>query len=394
MIGADARLAVLAWLRGDASGGPRDTARPSRAALAGASMFACVCATAAGADNLGLDNSAQIVTQATDEDLGFRRGSVIVAPIPFRNPSLDKGLALGAAYMFQLDDSSDTSTIGLGGFRTANGSEGYGLAGSVSFDEGRWTITAVGVDADLNYAFYAGGLRVPIQQSMTGVKLEIGRRVVGNLTLGLGLDYGETSFTLAGGGPVLGGFSTDTPIQVYRISVLADHDTRDDTTYPTTGWLTSARFTKGFLDIAGGADYEKGVLSASSYWPVFRDGVFAASATFCRASKSAPFFDSCGLGAVDSFRGFESTEFIDEALISLQAEFRGRLGKRLGYVVFAGAGVTGDTPGDAFDGSVHSAAGAGLRFRLSRTVPVDYAVDVSVNQRGERLLYVSVGQRF
>lgn len=365
-----------------------------RAALAGIVMLTFGSVSDVRADNLGLDGSAQLISQATDETFGFRRGSVIVAPIPFENPSLERGLALGAAYMFQLDEGSDTSTIGLGGFRTTNGSEGYGLGGTVNFGDGRWSITALGLDASLNYAFYLGGLRVPVRQTISGAKLEIGRRVSENLKLGIGFDYGETTLGIGTGGPILGGFATDTPFEVYRFSLLAEYDRRDDPIYPTRGWLGSARFTKGFIDVAGGADYEKAVLSLGGYRPVFGQGVFAANVTFCRASPSAPFFDSCALGAVDSFRGYESTEFIDETLISAQAEYRGRLGKRFGYVVFAGAAVTGDTLGDAFENSVRSAAGAGLRLRLSRTVPVDYAVDVSVNERGENLLYVSVGQRF
>jgi hypothetical protein len=102
-----------------------------RAAFAGAAMTALCSVSAASADSIGLDVSAQIVSQPTDETFGFQRGSVIVALIPFESPSLERGLAFDAAYLFQLNEMSDTSTIGFGCFRTANGSEGYGVVGSV-----------------------------------------------------------------------------------------------------------------------------------------------------------------------------------------------------------------------------------------------------------------------
>lgn len=365
-----------------------------RAVLLFSALVQGVSAGAGSTGGVGLDSTSVLIAQTTDEKFGFRFGSVIMAPIPFENPSLGSGLALGGAYMFKLDGTSDTSTIGAGAFRTSNGSEGYGFGGTVNFGDGRWSVTALGVDATLNYAIYAANARVPIRQNLAGVKLEFGGSVSEHLKLGFGLDYGETTLAVVGSGPFPGGLLTNRPFEVYRLSLLAEYDARDDTIYPTDGFLAKGRLTKGFINAAGGADYEKGVLSATGYWTVFGNGVLAAHATFCAASSSAPFFDSCGLGAVDGFRGYVATEFIKETLISAQAEYRGRLGKRLGYVVFAGAAVTGDTARDAVDGPLNSAAGAGLRFRLSRSVPVDYAVDVSVNERGESLLYVSVGQRF
>jgi outer membrane translocation and assembly module TamA len=78
----------------------------------------------------------------------------------------------------------------------------------------------------------------------------------------------------------------------------------------------------------------------------------------------------------------------------VQAEYRGRLARRLGYVVFAGAGSVGSDLGDAISSSYHVAGGVGARLRLSRKFPLDYAIDVSINDQAENILYVSVGQRF
>lgn len=368
--------------------------RGVRAALAGLAILQAAPADAQADGSVGLDKTTDLISKATDKEYGFRFGSVIVAPIPFRNPSLETGLALGGAHMFKLDEQSDTSTVGIGGFRTTNGSEGIGLGGTVNFDEGKWTIKAGAVASDLNYTLYVAGLPLPIRQSLRGVKLEVDRKVAKAVTIGLSLDYGETTLEDSTGGSLVGGFLANRPFDVYRLGLVAEFDQRDNTTYPTRGVVVKGTLTNGLVDVSDGIDYQKLVVSASGYWPVSKQGVFAATATVCGASSSAPFFDSCALGAVDNFRGFSSAEFIDDTLFSTQVEFRGRMTKRLGYVMFAGAAVTGDDLSAAADSPVRSAVGAGLRIRLSKVFPVDYALDVSRNNRGENLLYVTVGQRF
>lgn len=61
-------------------------------------------------------------------------------------------------------------------------------------------------------------------------------------------------------------------------------------------------------------------------------------------------------------------------------------------MVFGGMGAVGGGLDDLDD--VGSAVGLGLRYRVSKTFPVDFAIDGSVSDEGDRLLYISVGQRF
>jgi outer membrane translocation and assembly module TamA len=85
---------------------------------------------------------------------------------------------------------------------------------------------------------------------------------------------------------------------------------------------------------------------------------------------------------------------LSKASVSFQAEFRQRFTNRFGGVAFAGTGWTGDDFGSLRDNGTRSAAGLGLRYRLSRKFPVDFAVDYSHNDQDEGLLYIYVGQRF
>ncbi len=91
-------------------------------------------------------------------------------------------------------------------------------------------------------------------------------------------------------------------------------------------------------------------------------------------------------------RGFNPTKFLDGRLASLQVEYRRQMSKRFGLVAFAGAGAVGASFGDLDDYGI--AGGVGLRIGVSKTLPVNFAIDVSHNHLNETLLYLSVGERF
>jgi outer membrane protein assembly factor BamA len=351
-------------------------------------------ATETSAQTKPFGDQTRVSHQKSTEPIGFGNGSLVVAPIPFESPSLGSGLALGGAYLFKNDVLSDASSLGLGAFKTSNGSEGFGAGLNLSWDEGKWKLRFAAADADLNYDLYAGGVPFGVNQDIAGGVAELTYTPVNDYAYGLSVGYGEYTLKPRGAGSLADDFLRDRDLEIVRISGFAAYDTRDDTFYPRDGAYASATLTNGIFVDGNRSDYLKGVVSAAGYWSVFSESVFAARAVACQANSAAPFFDSCSLGTTDNFRGFVSTEFLDEALFSVQAEYRtGRIG-RLGLVAFAGAGAVDSEIAGAIGGDYKAAAGLGLRIRLSKSFPLGYAIDVSVNERGEDLLYISVGQRF
>lgn len=361
--------------------------------LGALAVLAALVFAPAGAQPVDPSEPTGPVDLDTAETVGLRNGSFVLAPIPFENPSLGSGLALGGAYLFQADPGSGTSFVGLGAFKTSNDSRGYGFGLGTKLRSDQLNFSIRGADADLNYDLYAAGTPVPITQSVSAVEAEFGYGFRDNLTAGVGLSYANTVLS-----PRLGvlppNLALDADLELAKGKLFLTWDSRDDSMYPTTGALVSGEVTYGTFLNASDRDYWKAVVRAAGYRKLLGDGVLAGRVTACSASSDAPFFDACALGATDSFRGYSSTEFIDDALLSFQAEYRGQLYKRLGYVVFAGAGAVGPDLGAAAGGSYRTAAGIGIRYRLSKTFPLDYAIDLAANERGESLLYVSVGQRF
>jgi outer membrane protein assembly factor BamA len=182
------------------------------------------------------------------------------------------------------------------------------------------------------------------------------------------------------------GFST------VSYGLALEHDRRNDDLYPTGGFRVklTGLYTEPLT--GGSAGYSKAHLIYDKYVGIADRSVLAFRAAGCGASRETVFYDLCSIGGTDAMRGFNSTRFLDNAMVSGQVAYRSRFGNKFGYVIFAGAGGVGSSL-DELD-QFGSAGGVGVRYRLSRKFPVDFSVDVSGNDRGESLLYIYAGQRF
>lgn len=366
------------------------------ALLATASWFAF--STACSSQQLLRKGAAAQSALNSANELGFKHGSIIVAPVPFKSPAIGAGLALGGGYLFKSDAESSTSAIGGAGFKTENGSKGFGLGFNLNLDSDRWKTTFLLGSVDLNYDLFIKGKPVSLKQSAKVVSAKVLYGATSDISLGAALSYAKSTIKSGSAAILPPSLSPQLDLEILRVGMIGEFDRRDNTYYPTSGILASGELSYGI--VTGGAfrsrerDYTKGVFKVAHYLPVFREGVFAWQAVGCAASDKAPFFDACSLGGTDGFRGFSPTEFIDDALFSVQAEYRGRISRRLGYVAFAGVGSVGSDLGNALTSGYRLAGGIGARLRLSKKFPLDYAIDISLNDRGENVLYVSVGQRF
>jgi outer membrane protein assembly factor BamA len=342
------------------------------------------------------DNQQELLQNSTDPAYGFRRGSVIVAPIPFKNPLLGAGLAVGGAYMFQDESESKSSSIGLGGFRTDNGSVGYGAFANVYFGANEWILKVFAGQADVNYDLYSSIGIVPVRQDGAFVQTTLAYGVTPNLSFGVIARYLETTVT-----PELNflsrlprEFRLDAAATFLSAGGVMDWDRRDDGLYPTSGSRLAFTGYKGTEIERENRNYTKAYATLDGYYPIWASGVVASRLATCATSGAAPFFDSCSVGNTDALRGFPATQYLGSRSLSAQVEYRQRIGKRFGVVAFAGASLIGDDFANILDEETHSAAGLGLRYRLSRGFPVDFSIDSSINDDGEQLVYIYVGQRF
>lgn len=189
--------------------------------------------------DLATDQLESVTDITQDSDIGFRNGSFIVAPIPFSNPAIGSGLAVGGGYLFSLGDDIPTSHIGVGGLRSDNKTTGYGATTSLAFPAG-WMFDLTVAYADLRYDLFLGPLDIPLRQEGILARGEVGRKVSDRWTVGLAFRYLESAIAPdIGAGVLPPELTPDIDVEIMSVGLTAEWDTRDDTDYPTDG----ARFT-------------------------------------------------------------------------------------------------------------------------------------------------------
>ncbi|MEP2531038.1 BamA/TamA family outer membrane protein [Shimia sp.] len=329
-----------------------------------------------------------------EDDYGLRTGSFMVAPIPFKNPTIGAGLALGGAYLFQFDAESDTSHFAIGGLRSDNGTNGYGLSGSLSWGANTWKLDATLAQAEAYYDLYVGGVPVGLKQDGSLFTATLLRGVSENVLVGGTLRYLETTVGLESGGILPPGVVQDANLTLGNLGFVGQYDSRDDTLYPRSGYFVDFELLGGTTLEGSARDYARSFANMAGYWSLGEKTVVASQLSTCAATSDTPFFDQCALGGIDAFRGFSATQYYDTSSVSLQVELRQKFGSRFGAVAFAGAGMTGPDFSSLDAGGVHTAAGFGMRFQLTKKFETDFSVDVSFNDEDEQLVYIYVGQRF
>lgn len=350
-------------------------------------------------------NTASTTRKAvTHSDAGIRNGNLIVAPIPFSNDAIGSGLTLGAGYLFN-NEGSRPSAIGLGYVRTSNGTNILAGGANIVFKNNRWSLGLGAVDGDINYDLpILGGTEVPLSQSVTGAggRLEYG--FSDEFQIGFSLGYGKSRITIDSDtiNSLPDYLQPDLDVDLARLTFDIRYDKRNDTFYPTKGYLTS--FDLSYAEIEedvfegqvglGVRNYVKGLAKASVYHGITNSGVLAASTVLCGTQDAAPFFDSCGVGFVDGLRGFSSLGALEDWSLSAQIEYRQRIGKRFGVVAFAGAGAGGSGLDSLSFDNGGVAVGAGVRYRISKKFGLDYSIDYAYNDQGEGFLYLYLGNRF
>ncbi|WP_380055328.1 BamA/TamA family outer membrane protein [Falsihalocynthiibacter sp. SS001] len=360
--------------------------------------LATLFALSTAAYGQALPDTDTVKMEGTDSPVGFSQGGFVVAPIPIKNPTLGTGLALGGGYLFNLDEESASSYLGLGGFRTDNGSSGYGISGDVAWDKNRWNLGLTLGEVDIFYDYYVDGTdgaRIPLEQTGRALDMNLKYGFTSNILVGAEFAYIESDIAVDGPGLLPPIPRKDSDLTIFKFGPTFQLDYRDDTIYPTRGSHLAVKYLYSQVDTpVNTRNYTKATARFDSYTTIFDDVVIATRAAACSVDDNAPFFDKCGLGSVDSFRGFPFGAVLDNALLSFQTELRGRLNDRFGYVLFAGVGDAKHDFSSLSLDEAKTSGGLGLRVRLSKKFPMDFSFDAVRASSGDDTYYIYVGQRF
>jgi hypothetical protein len=348
--------------------------------------------------------AATITTATAPQPLAAKPASKagnewVIAPIPTLSPSQGFGLQVIGQYIFkEAGQSEDTpsSIAAVGGFLTQEKSWGAFGGYMGHWQDDKWRPAAGGGYADVHYDFYGIGnqlaendVAVPIDQTAAFAIAQLMRRIVPGLYAGVRLALSQTEASSPGLDQpplVVPPFTTD--VTMVTTGLVAQWDTRDNQFFPTRGQYANASASFHEDD----ATFQTYEFEWNCYHGLGERVVVAARVYFRATRGDAPFYALSSFGMHNDLRGYKSGKYRDRDMFATQVEYRQKLSERWGWVAFAGVGEVAHSFGDMDADHLLASAGAGLRFRVAKSHPVNLRLDWAYGD--ESCFYLGVTEAF
>ena len=318
-------------------------------------------------------------------------GDFVIAPLPFANPTLGAGLAVGGAYLVKLDPDSPPSTIGAGGGYSENASFAAAIDFKGYLGGDRYRLLATFLNARLNFDLSSEFGPIPLSADIVGGKVEALVRVHEKIFVGPTLVSVRVNSDFRVSDRQCEIPEDQLAAENTALGVRALRDARDSTFYPRTGSLADAQVRAFVRDLGADFSFRTIPLSYNHYFRLGERDVLAVRAAARFAVGDVPFYGQSYLGAGPDLRGYAVGTVRGDNLLAAQAEYRRELFWRLGAVAFGGVGTVFDELSQLDSAEAFPSAGFGLRLLLEKDNHVNFRVDFAWGD-GQDAIYVSVGE--
>ena len=323
----------------------------------------------------------------------------VIAPIPTLSPSQGFGVQVIGQYIFKdPKQAPDTpsSIIAVGGFYTAEKSWGAFGGYLGHWQDDKWRPMFGGGYADLHYDFYGIGniqaehdLSIPVAQKATFGLVQLTRRIVSGLYAGLRVTASQTDINFDTSGlPSFVPPPDVINIQTASVGLIVQWDTRDNQFFPKQGQYSN--FSANLHD--GDYTYQTYQFDWNGYYSVGDSSVLAVRVFLRATSEGTPFYALSSFGMHNDLRGYKSGKYRDNNMFTTQVEYRRQLSPRWGMVVFAGVGEVVPGFNELNTDDLLTSAGAGLRFRVAKSHPINLRLDWAYGDASS--FYLGVNEAF
>lgn len=344
---------------------------------------------------------------SSDSVFSKKKTRWFAVPVVFYTPDTRWGFGASGVSSFQFDEKSPRSSLTFGGAYTTRKQLLVYLP--FKFFMKKNQLRAYGEVGYFRYVFqYFGiGNAVPndflekYDARFPRIRLNFGKKISPNLFVGPRFSFDQ--FKITKHDPV-GLLVSEKPVgwdggRLSSLGLFAQFDSRDGVFSPTKGWLTEVSFQQDGR--FSGSDFRFGqfFLDAARYLSVGKKSTLAIQIMAQNSWGEVPFFQMATLGGTKKMRGYFDGKYRDRNLFLAQSEFRFSIWKRVGGVVFAGAGTVfgGDfikngTKTGFFD--LRPDVGAGLRFAIDPVQKLNIRLDFGLGEKGQHGFYLTFGEAF
>ena len=330
---------------------------------------------------------------------------VIVAPVISYSPETSVALGVGAKYLFKMKGSGDetrTSNMPVSlrytfenqfiiysGFEVFTPQERWMLTGNLLYQKFPRLFYGIGRDTDEaaeeEYSF-SQVLIEPIL--LKGVFFK-------HFFLGAGVRYNHISGAEYEPDGLLD-LSGEAESTSAGVELAMVYDSRDNLLNAYSGLYVE--FTHGFYGKVMNAthSFELTRLDLRYFVQPFKnknDDVIATQLLLHFTHGAAPLIELAQFGMEGSMRGYYEGRYMDNHMVALQTEYRKKIYRRLGGVVFAGVGDVSDRVGNFEFNNLRWVVGGGLRFMLEKKERLNVRFDVGFGNKTNNY-YLNIAEAF
>jgi len=175
-------------------------------------------------------------------------------------------------------------------------------------------------------------------------------------------------------------------------------DSRNSIATPTRGRFLAIEALRNLRFLGSDFDYSHLIIDARGYLPVRRGRDVVALNLY--GQFNGPEVPVQVMSLLSDYttafimRGIYAGRFRDRHSLVAQADYRGHLKGRFGYVVFGAAGNVFGSPGNRLGDEMKFTYGAGLRFNVNPADPLNIRVDYTLSSFGESGLSLGATEAF
>jgi len=330
--------------------------------------------------------------------------SFFALPVIFYTPETKLALGVGGGYYFRtVKNDSSTKLSRLDGFLiyTLRNQFRIALAPDVYFKRNVYRLQSA-----LSFSYFADkffGVGPDTTKDMEEdyisriyvFQLNFQRKLFLNLNAGVKYELGRSRLVevdedgLLATGAILGsegGIGSG-------IGLYLNWDTRDNIYFPSLGSYHQAYVL--FFRRTFGSDFHfnKYVLDLRKYFTFLASQVLAIQGYFSFISGDPPFQMMSLMGGQNNMRGYWTGRFRDKNLITVQAEYRIPLVKRIGVVGFVGLGNVAERLSDFGRSDLKYSLGFGLRYAFNPKEKLNIRLDFGFTKEGSGF-YVTATEAF
>lgn len=178
------------------------------------------------------------------------------------------------------------------------------------------------------------------------------------------------------------------------LGIVISYDSRDNQFYPKSGGLYKFRSVYYMQAIGSTYDFNHYELDIRNYNAIHENHIIASQLYLVSKRGNPPFYEMAPLGGEIIMRGYFKGRYRDANLLAGQVEYRTRFGwRRLGLVLFLGAGDVAWDYNHFKLTELKYSYGAGLRFRLDEKEKIDVRMDIGFGNNTDGV-YFSIQQAF